>query len=549
MNFLAPWMGLAGLLAVPVVLMYLARENPSRRIVSTLLFWQGHAGRPHESSRWLRVRRWLSLLLQLVFLGLLVLALVRPVPPWEERLGRPAVYVLDVSSSMGARDLRPDRFAAAAREIGARAGRMPERAALLLTGPRPHVATGWTRSKGAFAGALRDARPGTRACGPRATLELARAIAQDGGAGVHFFTDAVWNGPVPGGLPEGVRTHVFGAPARNAGITHFSVRRNPSAPGEVLVAARVAAGVSADSSGPLRFRLSRDGKLTDVRDLRLEPGGGWGETWAFQAEDGCTFTAGLTGFDGDVLEGDDSAEVSVPDLGTVEAVLVSPPDVFWESALAAIPRVRVTRVWPPDSPLRGDASKLWIFRGVVPPPDFEAAGLVLIQPADSGFFGTLVGDMPAPFITEVADTPVTRFASLAAVGASNATEFRPPGDATIHAASAGRPIIFGRWEGERKWIVFALNPVRSDLVLRAAFPVVLSNLVQGLRGDLSAVFSDPSCSRYATSLRALAPGGDPAATSPPPHPRASHPLWWWLLAAGVCWIFSEWFSYHRRWTE
>jgi hypothetical protein len=546
MNFLAPWMGLAGLLAVPVVLMYLARENPLRRVVSTLLFWEGHAGRPHESPRWLRLRRLVSLLLQLVFLGLVVLALARPVPPWEERFGRPVVYVLDASSSMGARDVRPTRFAAAAEALGAQAGRLPERTALLLTGPQPRVAAGWTRR--GLAPALREAAPGTRACDPRPTLDLAKAIAQDGGGDVHFFTDAVWNGPLVDGLPEGVQTRVFGGPARNAGITHFSARRNSSAPGEVLVAARVAAGASADSTGSLRFRLTRDGEVADVRDLRLDPGGVWEEMWTFQAEHGCSFGAALTGFAGDVLEADDSAEVAVPDLDTVEAVLVSPPDVFWEAALAAIPSVRVTRVWPPESTLRGDASKLWIFRGVVPPADFEAAGLVMIQPADSGFFGTLVGDMPAPSITEVADTPVTRFASLAAVGASEATEFRPAGDATVHVASAGRPLIFGRWEGDRKWLVFALDPVRSDFVLRAAFPIVLSNLVQGLRGDFAAAASDPSCNATATSLRPQTPG-ETAGTSPASPPRAAHPLWWWLLAAGVCWVFGEWFSYHRRWTE
>ena len=95
MNFLAPW-GFWFLLLVPVVLLfYLFRTRPEVTQVSTLEFWQEVIKSYPTRHFFLRFRRLFSLLLNLLILGLLLFALVRPEPSGWENLPAATVVVLD----------------------------------------------------------------------------------------------------------------------------------------------------------------------------------------------------------------------------------------------------------------------------------------------------------------------------------------------------------------------------------------------------------------------------------------------------------------------
>src|SRR5271167_1205277 len=103
---------LAGL-AVPIVVFYILKIRLRRVPVSTLLFWQQIFEEKKRRSLWQRLRHLLSLLLQLAFLCLLVLALADPIFRWQQARARRIVVVIDNSSSMNASDVLPTRLDAA----------------------------------------------------------------------------------------------------------------------------------------------------------------------------------------------------------------------------------------------------------------------------------------------------------------------------------------------------------------------------------------------------------------------------------------------------
>jgi hypothetical protein len=103
-NFLAPWWGLMGLLAVPLVALYLLKvRRPAMEISSTLL-WSKALADMRASTPFQKLRRNLLLLLQLLILAALVFTLMRPVIQAQAGQTRAGVIVIDATASMQALD-------------------------------------------------------------------------------------------------------------------------------------------------------------------------------------------------------------------------------------------------------------------------------------------------------------------------------------------------------------------------------------------------------------------------------------------------------------
>jgi hypothetical protein len=82
MSFLSPWAWFFTLLAVPIVIFYILKIRLRRIPVATTIFWQQVFDEKLPRSFWQKLRHLLSLLAQLLFLILLVLALAQPLFPW-----------------------------------------------------------------------------------------------------------------------------------------------------------------------------------------------------------------------------------------------------------------------------------------------------------------------------------------------------------------------------------------------------------------------------------------------------------------------------------
>src|SRR5215207_3519798 len=90
------------LLVIPVVVFYVLKIRLKRVPVSTVIFWRQLFDEKKPRSLWQRLRHILSLVVQLVLLGLMVAALAEPFFSWEALSARRVVLVLDNSASMNA---------------------------------------------------------------------------------------------------------------------------------------------------------------------------------------------------------------------------------------------------------------------------------------------------------------------------------------------------------------------------------------------------------------------------------------------------------------
>src|SRR4051812_6373268 len=113
MGLTNPWAFFWAGLAIPIVIFYILKIRMRRVQVSTVMFWEQIFEEKRPRSIWQQLRHLLSLLLQLAFLMLLVLALVDPFFKWEIRNARRIVLVVDNSASMRAADVLPSRLAVA----------------------------------------------------------------------------------------------------------------------------------------------------------------------------------------------------------------------------------------------------------------------------------------------------------------------------------------------------------------------------------------------------------------------------------------------------
>lgn len=117
MQFLTPLALLGGLLAIPIILLYMLRLRRREVVISSTFLWQQIVRDNEANTPWQRLRRNLLLLLQLLILAALVIALARPFITVPAVGAGQIVLLLDASASMNATDVEGGtRFDAAKSE-------------------------------------------------------------------------------------------------------------------------------------------------------------------------------------------------------------------------------------------------------------------------------------------------------------------------------------------------------------------------------------------------------------------------------------------------
>lgn len=95
---------LVGMVPLGIIALYFLKLRREPRLVPSTLLWQRTIEDIHVNSLIQRLRNNLLLLLQLLFVGILVLALLRPGLQDESRVARRLIFLLDTSASMQAAD-------------------------------------------------------------------------------------------------------------------------------------------------------------------------------------------------------------------------------------------------------------------------------------------------------------------------------------------------------------------------------------------------------------------------------------------------------------
>jgi len=325
LSFASPAFLVAGLLALPLIALYLIRVRRRAVTVGYLRLWEDLLVESRARSLFERLKRWVSLLLQLAILGLLVLALLEPSREARERESRQTLVLLDASASMQVREEGAQtRFelalAEARREIAARRGE--DQLMLVTVSDRVEVLSPFERSGLRLREALEGAAPTQRVLAAPRALAFARQVLadqpnprllvlSDGSAGE---VREAWEASAPregaAGAPAAkapsFELRCLGETAANVGITRFAARKNTSLGTDYVLAVLRNFG---PQERTLRLELSVDGEVKRVLPRTLAPGQELSERFQLTLPEGGTLRLALEheGEAPDALASDDVA--------------------------------------------------------------------------------------------------------------------------------------------------------------------------------------------------------------------------------------------------
>jgi Ca-activated chloride channel homolog len=429
-----------------------------------------------------KLRRLLSLLLQLVLLALLLLALGDPKPKADLQQARHLVLLLDASASMKAVDVKPDRLTqvkAEAEKIVRGLG-ASDRAIVVQMGSVP---TPRSSMSGDQAELLQGIAQVT-ASDTRADLEAALAFGRDSLRGlpngeVVVLGDGAYRDPAAERVSlEGAEPRFVpvGKSGKNLAITEFSVRRYPLDKSRYEVMLEVAN--LNDAPVEVELELSGDGTIVDVTRLQLGPSERLPRYYRDLAGASRTLTARIRAAPGhDELRADDVAYALLPERRRARVLLVSPGNTYLEAALLLDEYLDVAQV-APGAALPDGKFDVAIFDGVAPPLAEQVGAALYLNPP--------VATSPVPLGSPIEDfgfdtwdrkTPVLRFMSMGDIQVKKGYAFKPrPGDKVLGASDEGAILVSGTQAG-RRFVALGFDPRDSDLVLRIAWPLFVLNTI------------------------------------------------------------------------
>ncbi len=473
MGLLAPSALLFGLLAVPIIALYLLRLRGSERRVSSTFLWRRIVRDIEANTLWQRLRRNLLLFLQLLALAALVLALARPYFLGVSGIQGDLVLVLDASASMQATDVAPSRFSEARQTALRLIDQLPpvNVATVIRMGDVPEVLVAQSRDRGRVRRVIAEARPTAGGANLDSALSLAASVVRgERPAQVVVLSDGNVTSLQPLGLlPFELRHEPIGDSASNAGIAAFSTRHTEA--GTDGLARIVNYGQEART---ISLHLSADGSLYDVRDF--EVAGGADRTVRWSSLPGAAVLE-LRLIPGDTFALDDQAWATGGSGDKVRALLVSEGNHFLEKALSLQPGIEVARAAPDSFSPEGDYD-LWVFDGLLPPVLPNGAMLALDPPVSAAAW-------VSPAHVRVQSTrpgrdEMLRYADLSNVHVREAVPLLPPPEARVLLDSDRGPLLAAWEEPGRRIVAFAFDLHDSDLPLQPAFPILVQDLTQWL---------------------------------------------------------------------
>ena len=490
---LAQLLAIFGVAALAVTTLYILKLRRRTVSIPFIKLWEKVVKDKEATSLFSKLKRLLSLLLQLALLALLVIALGDPRAAASIIKGRTLVVLVDASASMQATDVSPPaktRLDAAKDEV-------------------KKVVRGMGGSDRMLVAQMDSS---ITALGPMSgdTSELERAVEKvtptearaDFPRALRFAIDALRNADNPeivvvsdGSLgpaedAQGVvhtgdikLTYVpIGQAKRNVAITQFSVRRYP------LDKNRYEVMLEVTNTGPeqedIELGLYGDGALVDLSKLRLRPGERLPRFYPNLSGASRSLEAKLQPLKDskDELPADNRAFALLPERRRAKVLVVTGGNTYLEAALLLDEYLDVTLGSPRDyvDKLAAQTQKydVVIFDGVTPaqPPRAHA---IYLDPRPGGAVPVKVeAEIKAPGFDKIERKhPIVRWTALDDVNVAAGRKLVPEaGDKAVGASQEGAILVAGT-RGGFKFMALGFDVRRSDLPLRVAWPLLLLNSI------------------------------------------------------------------------
>lgn len=292
-NLFSWWQwALLGLIPAAIVLLYFLKLKRTPVEVPSTYLWRKTVEDLHVNSIWQKLRRNLLLALQLLLLLLAAFALLRPEYESEQRLEPRAIFLIDVSASMSAREGQDSRLDVAKRRVAELIDEMESGHNAMLVTFADSAATeqAFTDSRAALRRALERVSPTNQSTDVAEALHVVGSIANPGRSGddpqagydlpvgepatVYLLSDGRFRDQnVPLGnlevkyLPSGAIND------GNVAITQFSTRRNDDLGGKFEAYGQLANFGPTKASVEYELVITAAGQVVarDVDRVEIEP--------------------------------------------------------------------------------------------------------------------------------------------------------------------------------------------------------------------------------------------------------------------------------------
>ncbi|MCC7358663.1 MAG: VWA domain-containing protein [Anaerolineales bacterium] len=526
MALLAPLALLLGLLAAPILILYMLKLRRREVEVSSTLLWQLLLRDREANAPWQKLRRNLLLFVQLLLLLALVLALARPFFKVPTIAAGTLVVLLDGSASMQAADgvggTRFEQARAAARRLIdelSSGGTL----ALILVGHQPVVLAPPTSNQEVLRAALAQAQPSEAPANWEAALALAAGTVRAGQASesvVVIISDGGLPPDLPP-LPAEVRYLPVGSSADNLALQALALRATSSGP-------QLFANVAnyGDTERRVLISLAIDGQLRTAQELTVPANGE--QAWVLQdlPPDAAVYEARLSPPAGagddqplDQLALDDTAWAVYQPPATGRVLVITPGNIFLEQVFAALSgslglqpfKLKQGQSLPPEP------FDLYVFDSIIT-DTLPTRDLLLVNPSSNDLF-QVGGYFTNTKLVRVAENdPLTKFVDWSRVNLRVATRIDVPSWARVLVEAEGGPLVFVGEVGGRRVAVLTFDLHDSDLPLQVTYPVLMANLIGYL--SPAQAFSAPDGLRPGEALT-IKPGGGGLITVIDPHGRQS----------------------------
>ncbi len=284
------------LLAIPpaVLSLYFLKLRRKPIEVPSTLLWQKSLEDLHVNSIWQRLRNSLLLVLQMLFLGLLIFACLRPGWSGSQRVGEKRIYMLDQSASMSTADSEPSRLEAAKEALKSliQDSSDDDVGMLIAFSDLADVRQGFTKDKNKLVAAVEAVTPTNRTTNFSEAIRTAAALAMPAAesgsvdeeseaddssmsanlpARVCLFSDGGFanvDDPNLEKLPVDFYS-VGDASTSNIAILSFAVQKKDGTAGQSEAFARLASFGGSQVS--FTASLEIDGELIDAATVKMEP--------------------------------------------------------------------------------------------------------------------------------------------------------------------------------------------------------------------------------------------------------------------------------------
>jgi hypothetical protein len=493
----AQLLGVAAVAGAAIVALYILKLRRRPVAVAFSMLWRRILKDDETTSLFSRLKRILSLLLQLSLLSLLLFALGDP-RGFASPSPRSIVVLLDASASMKAIDvatvLAPGRrrIDVALDEARKLVRGLSDADRMLVAQMDAQITPASTLTSDL--GELDAAIGRIHATDTRADLARALRYASDVLAGLPSPEIIVISdgnlGPsreaAQGALPQATKLRFvpIGQRGRNVAITQFSVRRYPFDRDRYEVLLEIKS--TSDRPEDVELTLIGDGAVVDVTRLRALPGQPLSRVYPNLTGAKRTIEAVIALTDGhDDLPADDHAYALLPSPRRIRVACVTKGNTYLEAALLVASYLDVTFVAPGAYP-RGasGAFDVTIFDGVGGPVAPSAGALLYLNPPPEG--SPIKVDTRVlknvGFDTIDRKSRLLQYGSIEDVYVGRAHRLLPePGDRVIGASDQGALLLSGR-RGVHRFVALGFDPRESDLVLRIAWPL----FVLGVLDDFAA---------------------------------------------------------------